>query len=133
MKQLYSLILLFSFVIGILQPVMPMIEYHIQEGDLGSLIFNQKMLDELNCNPEESLADYQNLCECERNCSEESNKELLDLEFYPVPVNIAAGPALAVLPPLSEHYNNLTENLRLQYLNVNSPPPRIIWIPSDFV
>lgn len=37
MKRIYSLILLFSFVLGILQPVMPIVDYVIAEGNLTEL------------------------------------------------------------------------------------------------
>lgn len=79
MKRIYSILLLLSFFIGTLQPVMPMVEYAFNEGRLMELI--------LSVNGEScTMTTLQEICEDCECCEHSDNEEMLNIDFYPIPL-----------------------------------------------
>ncbi|NBC25632.1 MAG: hypothetical protein GVY08_02135 [Bacteroidetes bacterium] len=121
MKRIYSLILLFSFVLGILQPVMPMMEYVIAEGNLTELFHTSQ---EMAC----PLADIEmdTICQacdcCDR--SEEKRESLLDTDFYPIPLQTVQFSGDNELTVLSEGHGLADEHILSHYYKTLVPPPR---------
>lgn len=117
MKRIYSILLLLSFFIGTLQPVMPMIEYAFNEGILLELI---QPMDGETC----TMNTLQKICEECDCCDHKENEELLNIDYYPIP--------LAVKPLIA---NNLVYETRIVLLMIDentisypystsAPPPR---------
>lgn len=121
MKKIYSIILLFSLLTGVLQPVMPMIEFHLFQGDLLELFLEE------NTHPEEdcdqiccSIVDMSN-CQNQKN---ESSPDLLDGDYYPVPIQLPGNDDRVNLLKQSGLYTTINENYTGQYHCPAPPPPR---------
>lgn len=119
MKRIYSILLLFSFFIGALQPVMPMAEYAFNEGRLLELI--QSVGGEA-C----TMTTLQEICEECDCCDHSEDQELLNIDYYPIP--------LEVTPVTAKHLSYKTqiaqfvidENTILQHYSTPKPPPRLV-------
>jgi hypothetical protein len=87
MKKIYSIILLFTFLIGTLQPIMPMIEYQLFEGDIAELLDDDTCTTLDCCMLVQSKADVN----CP-DCDIDENQQLLDTDFYPLALEITTIP-----------------------------------------
>lgn len=121
MKKIYSIILLISFLIGVFQPVMPMVEYHLLYGDIMESIFNSKVNTNSLCDDEIYSEDFSSE-EC--NCNREMNRQMLDLDYYPVPLVYSLAPGSAILPIYSELFILLSEDEKITFSKCNVPPPK---------
>lgn len=118
MKKIYSVILLLTFLVGTLQPIMPMIEYQLFEGDLiellsGDVCFSDEICEMISC--------LRNV-DCP-SCDDDQN--LLDTNYYPLAIKITSEPPLdgffigAVFDlPIVDEVTNPTQL-------PNPPPPRL--------
>lgn len=116
MKVVYSLILLFSFLIGTLQPILPAIDYQLNRGNIFEL------LDSGECDSEQSdiLINY-NDCESE----DDSDQNLLDIDYYPLALQLSAISKPISFPHKSRIYISLRENILSLSFLPNPPPPRL--------
>ncbi len=122
MKKIYSIILLISFLIGVFQPVMPMVEYHLFYGDITESIFNSRVNTDTMCNEEICTEDF---CIETCDCNNKMNREMLDLDYYPVPLVYSLSPDSAILPIHSELYIHLSEDEMIIFAQLNAPPPKL--------
>jgi len=117
-RKLYSLILLVSILTGILQPALPMIEYHLQGKDLTELFLNNEGLAGRIC-------EGSGTPETEADCAlEEPDTSLINEDFYPVPVRISGIATALLLPEISKSYHVLIESVAVRFSLPISPPPR---------
>ncbi len=120
MKRIYSIILQFAFTVGIVQPILPMVEYHLHKGDLSKFFQGnapvQESCEVLNC-----------LCNCSANCDtqEQEQQYLLDVEFYPIPIKIFSSPDLTLNPEPSMLYIFIHNSLQAPHPRNSSPPPKL--------
>lgn len=88
MKRIYSVILLFTFLIGALQPIMPMIEFQLFKGSVVELLAHDF------CHSIESCK--MTYCLVNADCSsdqDDNNQQLLDTDFYPLALQITTIPS----------------------------------------
>ena len=99
MKRFYSLILLVSFLVGVVQPILPMVEYQLYEGNVAELFDSGEHLVEhfndgiLFCIQKTAKSQQDN-----------SDSDLLDEDFYPIAVDITPVPAPLVFPNKTNLY-----------------------------
>lgn len=116
MKRFYSFILLLAFITGTMQPVMPMIEYYLNQENLAE-IFTFGNSDKEDC----ILVISQKNCDTEG----QEKKQLLDLDFYPIPLQIQSLHIDRGLHIVTEGFRVTNEKIRLLFYYPNSPPPRL--------
>lgn len=117
MKKYYSIILLVSFVIGTLQPILPMLEYHLFEGDITTLLTADGSL----------TKDTESMCiavELPDSGSEENDSELLDIDYYPIPVKSNDETGMAILPVRGEQFIFIDNKVISPARDPSSPPPK---------
>jgi hypothetical protein len=124
MKPIYSLILLLSFIIGVLQPVMPMVEYVVTEINLTKLFDSSDAMS--SCSTADSNPDMDKItefCEC---CETDNNEKesLLDTDFYPIPLHTIQYIGHHALTVTSENNVFIDEQILSDYYSTLSPPPR---------
>lgn len=121
MKRIYSLILLFSFVLGVLQPVIPMVEYVVAEGDLTELFHTNEGV---AC-PVADM-DMDTICQACDYCdtAEDERESLLDTDFYPIPLQTVQFSGDNALTVISEGYVLADEQILYHYYKTLAPPPR---------
>lgn len=122
MKKLYSIILMVSFLVGALQPVLPMIEYHLFEGDVISFFYsngNETTEEEAMCIAVEIPAPLQ---------QQDEDRDLLDTEFYPIPVKSCEENGTTILPLQGESYAFEIDQMITHFRDPSSPPPKDQWI-----
>lgn len=121
MKQLYSVILLFSFLVGIIQPILPMIEYQVHEGNV------MELLDKGPCEGEHTGEMF--CCAIDKDCaSQEDNagQSLIDMDYYPLALQITTAPSPGIyLNSSSLHLALIGETSSPTFLPI-SPPPRLV-------
>ncbi|MEX2585542.1 MAG: hypothetical protein WD315_04050 [Balneolaceae bacterium] len=119
MKRIYSLILLFSFLVGMVQPVLPMVDYLLYEDGLAGLLGQQESVE--CCLLVKADGDH----ECSDCPSDPQDREvLLDDNYYPIPIGANLQPGAAILPEMTQPFIVLTERVLLQHTYPISPPPR---------
>lgn len=126
MKSIYSLILLLSFITGVLQPVMPMVEYVVSEADVLNLFDAGDKTE--SCSATDSCLSLEKMvgiCDC---CEDESNDQesLLDTDFYPIPLQTIHYSGHQALTVVSENNALIDEQILSHYYSTLSPPPRQI-------
>ena len=120
MKQIYSVILLFSFLVGIVQPILPMIEYQVHEGNI------MELLDEGPCEGEHTGEMF--CCAIDKKCMDRTNnmdQSLLDIDYYPLALQINTAPLPKIFPNSSSlHLSLINDTSSPTFLPI-SPPPRL--------
>jgi hypothetical protein len=117
---MYSIILLLSFWVGMLQPILPMIEYYLDGGSLVEVLNTDSSESEGICHGVHLNAS--NHCEAP---DADGGKSLLDDDFYPIGVQIAATPKLMAFPHEASLYLPPTRHVEgPEYLPI-PPPPRL--------
>lgn len=120
MKRTFAHILLVSLLVGVIQPVMPMFEYLLSEGEITSLLFDTEQTVQCDLAAERGV-------NCEVNCPNDVEEDilLLDGDYYPIPVSIHPVAAGAILPEVQALYSPPGDRWTTRYLIPHSPPPRI--------
>lgn len=120
-KRLYSVILLFSFLIGTLQPALPLIEYHLFKENiiLKFCVDRDKPVNE--CEGSCYLADQ--IAQSE---SQDGEGLLLNLEFYPIATSIVTSGTLYTTYGRGNMYSLQALSLPDPPLDSVHPPPRIL-------
>jgi hypothetical protein len=122
MKRLYSTILLVSFCTGALQPIVPMAEYIFTQGELLQIVFmdhdnNYRSSGAFCTHDVSTLAD-------DWNNSTGEQSPLIDMEYYPIPVQMSSVYS-PELPPLSlRTYAPEHPQIHSIFYNPVTPPPR---------
>lgn len=117
MKRIYSIILLLSFLVGTIQPILPMIEIVFTEGVISELV---QPLHADSC----SINVLQKSCEDSDCCNHNNDETLLDMDFYPIPLQITASPHLNGLFETKENFSAKDEQLIFLYYQTLAPPPK---------
>lgn len=119
MKLIYSHILLIALMTGTLQPALPMLEFSVFKGSLIELLAERS---ESACS-----GMYCDLVteECPCDTSESQSESLLDVDYYPVPLNIQDNPLPdAFSRQLDRCYQGDEQTVVLHY-KTDLPPPRV--------
>ncbi|MBN2732741.1 MAG: hypothetical protein JXR26_09955 [Balneolaceae bacterium] len=119
MKRLYSVTLLISLLVGTLQPILPMIEYQLLEGDIIELLGFGEENTETGCDMStwgmgESKAQQT-----------ETNQSLLDVDYYPLALEMTAIPDPFVSQKKSRVYLPTAKDIISPAFLPNPPPPRM--------
>lgn len=124
MKKLYSIILLGSFLVGVLQPILPMMEYQLYEGNVSELFQGD---DQIGTQIADHLQESLQYCLAKQADEQEGEEDplLLDDDYYPIAVDIAAAPAPNVLPNKTNLFWAKVENITDPTFLPNPPPPRV--------
>lgn len=121
MKRIYSIILILSLAAGTLQPALPMMEYMLNHHHLSSILdVDYSETEGTICAVKCALTSFQK--ECDMDHSE--GDELLDVEYYPVPLKISDNPSMGFLTVQTERYFQICDKLLTNYMLPNAPPPR---------
>lgn len=124
MKPIYSLILLLSFATGVLQPVMPMVEYWVSEVNLVELFdSNDEFAACSTADSDLGSKKMNKLCDCGESESNDS-ESLLDTDFYPIPLQTLQHTGHQALTVVSENNAFIDEQILSHYYSTLSPPPR---------
>ncbi|SMO47756.1 hypothetical protein [Fodinibius sediminis] len=120
MKKIYSVILLWSFLIGALQPVLPMIEYQLYEGSLIELITEDFC--------EDGHSGTKICCTIGQRCTtgdkENDQQDLLDVDYYPLALQISEIPSPMVFPHTWSLFPAKGKDVTNPTYLPNPPPPR---------
>lgn len=121
MKKIYSVILLITFLVGTLQPILPMIEYQLFEGNIIELLAAGDV-----CHFQDSceMTQYMNGVDCP--IDKNDDQQLLDTDFYPLALEIAAVPDPRIFLIGARIYLPTAENVIGPALPSLPPPPRMI-------
>lgn len=117
MKRVYSIILLFSFLTGAIQPIMPMIEYQLYSGNLIEFFGSD---DESPC--ENLIQLLKKDCHDQQNDAQQS---LLDDDYYPLALQTAAPPKAVVILSKRKLEVFSSPHPRTRPFSINPPPPRL--------
>ncbi len=121
MKRIYATIFLLSFMIGAMQPVMPMIYFLIDGGELTHIVapgFFEK--------PYSSEGKYCTFDLGPFDDFEENNSnKLLDTDYYPLPVNVDNTIYDTILNEKFAGHITLSQDALDLFLYSGTPPPRI--------
>lgn len=122
MKRIYATILLVSFMTGALQPVLPMVHFSMDGGELTNIVA-PGFFD----NPYSSKGQF---CSVKLNpfqdCDENNLQSLLDTDYYPLPVNVDNARFNTILNVQYAGYITLKQNTFDLYLYSGTPPPRVV-------
>jgi len=120
MKKIYSIILLIAYLVGTLQPVIPMFDYQLNQGSVIEYV-----LFEMVKSHHSEMAAHQNVHPYDNsNKTKHKANNLVRDSFYPVGVAIFT--AHAPVPFVNKKLLHLAENIQVSnpaYLP-NSPPPK---------
>ncbi|MEX2585798.1 MAG: hypothetical protein WD315_05335 [Balneolaceae bacterium] len=118
-KRLYSVILLFSFLVGTLQPALPLIEYHLFKGSI---------IQKFCIDRDEPVNDCEGSCYLANQIAQSEGQEdymiLLNLEFYPIAISIAPLETLFTTYGRGSMYSLQVLSLPDPPLDSVHPPPR---------
>lgn len=117
---MYSIILLFSFFVGMLQPILPMIEYQLYRGDLLELLNSDEETPDIL--HDGVLYSANNQSDSQQGDSEDS---LLDDDYYPLGIQNATVPEPRNFPHMGQLYLPVIENISGPAYLPNPPPPRL--------
>lgn len=123
MKRLYSFILILSIAAGTLQPALPMLEYMLNHHHINEVLnVEYSEAEGTVCALKCTLTTIQT--ECDMDHSE--GDELLDVEYYPVPLKMSDKPSMVFLTEQTERYIHIEDKLLSNYTLPNAPPPRFL-------
>lgn len=117
MKRVYSIILLFSFLTGAMQPIMPMIEYQLYSGNLIEFFGSD---DESPC--ENLIQLLKKDCHDQQNDAQQS---LLDDDYYPLALQTVAPPKAMVTFNKGKLEIFVSSHLKTRPFSISPPPPRL--------
>lgn len=117
MKKIYSIILLLTFLVGTLQPILPMIEYQLFEGDIIELLASS---DKESC---EVVRDFENN-DCQKS-EDHEDQQLLDTDYYPLALKITTIPDPYVFLRSTRFYLPIVKDAASPTFLPNPPPPRL--------
>lgn len=119
MIRFYSVILLISLLVGTLQPILPMIEYQMQKGDLIELLGFWGNNTETGC--------QLTICGMEDDGAQqdEADQSLLDVDYYPLALEITSILNPDVFQNSTRCYLPSAKNIISPLFSPNSPPPRL--------
>jgi hypothetical protein len=125
MKRIYSIILLFSFFTGVIQPVMPMVEYIMSEATVMSLFSPDEDSDICFLEDIDLAQDHisENCGCCDTGC--DTPDSLLDTDFFPVHLQPVTGYEDQALSVLSLNNRLTDERTFTLFSSTLSPPPRM--------
>ncbi|MEX0895268.1 MAG: hypothetical protein WDZ36_05870 [Balneolaceae bacterium] len=98
-----------------------MIEYQLFRGDLLELFLAEKAHTEEDCN--QICCSIVDLRNCE-NQEDESTSDLLDDDYYPIPIQLSGNTGSVYLLEQAEFYTFLKETYTGRNLSPAPPPPR---------
>lgn len=119
MKRFYSITLLISLLVGTLQPILPMIEYQLHGGDIIELLGLGDADTETDC--------PMSICMME-NCEPQqaqTDQSLLDLDYYPLALEIIAIPKPQIFWDSTRYYLPVADGVISPTFLPNPPPPRV--------
>lgn len=119
MKRIFSVILLFSLWVGIMQPILPMIEYQLHKGSIMELLDRNPGNSGAAC----EVAHYMMFSDCS-NCGSEAGNKLLDTDYYPITLKIGTVPHPQAFLNSSIMYMSHNRNSADPAFLPNSPPPQ---------
>lgn len=126
MKKIYSVILLFSFIVGVLQPVLPMAEFYISDkGELTELFDHGPSSMSCDDNKCMEMSNEKEMCtDCDHDSKQ--GKSLLDIDYYPIPIKMSGNTGITDLTAYSKQHPIISESVRVFYQNPNTPPPKVL-------
>lgn len=122
MKRLYSIILLVVFLIGALQPITPMIEYHLYEGSLVDLISSDLQTEMMDESEQSHCPTMSFDCPI---CDDNDEQELLDTDYYPLAVDITTVPNMIAISQKARIYLPVADDVISPTFLPVPPPPRL--------
>lgn len=117
MKKIYSVILLFTFLVGTLQPILPMIEYQFFGGNIVELLNHEQ---NTSCKKVHDLIHSDN-----QDCQDKEDQQLLDIDYYPLALKITTIPKPRVCLKSTRVYLPIVKDVTSPTFLPNPPPPRV--------
>jgi len=119
MKKIYSIILFISFMIGAIQPIIPVIEYHLYKESIIELFCVNRDQPEIQCDGVCYLSS-----QIEKNEEDHTGLKSFNVDYYPVGLTFASFTDLSVYPNEFELPLSLIPGLKFGYSDLHSPPPK---------
>src|SRR5690625_1816562 len=120
MKKLYSYILLLCFFTDAFQPLLPMAEYiYSEEGEIAAL-FNVSCDTICSMSTEEMDGEECKLCDYP------DAEDLLDIEYYPIPLQVTSSSSAHILYESAVIYSAVEDQLTDFYYSTIPPPPKFV-------
>ncbi len=119
MKRFYSVILLISLLVGTLQPILPMIKYQLHEGDIIELLGFGESDVETDCRMTVCAVE-----DCEKQQAE-TDQSLLDLDYYPLALEITTNPHPHLFLSSTRFYLPSAKHVISPTFLPIPPPPRL--------
>lgn len=120
MKKVYSIILLFTFIVGTLQPVIPMIEYQLFAGNIVEVLAGDTCSQQKSCKITQCMTGG----DCPI-CNSSKDQQLLDTDFYPLALEIVAVHDSRTFLISERIYLPEAKHVMGPVLLSQSPPPRM--------
>ena len=121
MRRIFGVILLFSFLVGALQPVLPLIEYHI---------FKESIIERFCVDRDLPQSDCEGTCYLSSQLAEHQDQDeeplSLNIEFYPIGVLLAAGGEIPYAPGTDANPECQVRGPADTASGPDSPPPRTV-------
>lgn len=120
MKKLNSIILLFAFLVGAMQPVVPLLEYHIFQESIMELFCENRNVPESDC---DGICYLTNQIEKQQERQDENFKTLVD--YYPGTILVKAFITPGIFSSPSEYAPDLKYGITSAWIDIQLPPPRV--------
>jgi len=106
---------------GTLQPALPMFEYMLNHHHLSNVLdVDYSETDGAICALKCALTSIQKECDMDHN----EGDQLLDVDYYPIPLKMSEAPAIGILSEQTERYVKTGDKVLTIYILPNAPPPR---------
>jgi hypothetical protein len=119
MKKIYSIILFFSFMIGAIQPIIPVIEYHLFKESIIELFCVNRDQPETQCDGVCYLSS-----QIEKNDEDHSGLKNFNVDYYPVGLSFESNTDLEVYPRKFDPLASVFSDLTFEFAELHSPPPK---------
>ena len=119
MKELKSVILLFAFLVGAIQPVVPLLEYHFFKESIIELFCENRNVPESDC---DGICYLTN--QIEENRETQNERQTGHVDYYPGFVFLGQSVNLNIYPEKNSwpDFSSLKASI---FSTVHTPPPRI--------
>ncbi len=120
MERLYSIILLFSFLVGAIQPMVPLLEYHVFKQSIIELLCEDRNIPESDCDGSCYLSN-----QIQESQEKQADLVVSNIDFYPGTVLCERLPDLNIYPDNINDFPGYAFHWVNHMLTTDIPPPKV--------
>jgi hypothetical protein len=120
MKRTESIILLFAFLAGAIQPIVPLMEYHFFKESIIELFCENRNVPESDCDGVCYLTN-----QIEESREKQDDMQTGHIDYYPGYVLYGQSADLNLYPDKQNPFPNITGHQIDQPVSIHTPPPRL--------